>query len=145
MLIVRGTSRQSHITGSSDHNQRIEYLWRDTFRCVGHLYYSLFFDMEDCDLLDANSDHYLFSLHYTYLPRINNQLEEFASAWNSHPLRTEGSSPLQMWHICLLSSSAECQEEILLVSQLMRIFVTLISRMLGALTMKALLSLLLAQ
>ena len=27
------------ITGSSTHNERIEMLWRDVFRCVGQIYY----------------------------------------------------------------------------------------------------------
>ena len=45
MLVVRGTGKQSHITGSSVHNQRIESLWRDTFRCVGHNYYAVFYEL----------------------------------------------------------------------------------------------------
>ena len=36
------------ISVSSVHNQRIEWLWRDTFRCVGHLYYALFYKIVDC-------------------------------------------------------------------------------------------------
>ena len=113
MIAMRGTGRRSHITGSSVHNQRIERLWRDTFRCVGQLYYGIFYDMEECDLLDPTLDEDLFALHYVFLPRINHQLTQFANAWNHHPLRSENSlSPLQLWNRGLLTGSEEVQSEI---------------------------------
>ena len=42
MVTVRGTGRSSHIAGNSVHNQCIERLRRDTFRCVCHQYYTPF-------------------------------------------------------------------------------------------------------
>lgn len=38
MLSVCGTGRKCYLVGSSVHNQRIERLWRDTFRCVCHFF-----------------------------------------------------------------------------------------------------------
>lgn len=113
MISVRGTGRKSHITGSSVHNQRIERLWRDTFRCVGHLYYALFYEMEDSGLLDIDSEEDLFALQFVFIPRINSQLAQFVNAWNRHPLRTEnGLTPLQLWNRGLLSASPLWQNEI---------------------------------
>ena len=98
MIAVRGTNRGSHIAGSSTHNQRIERLWRDVYRCVCSTYHDLFYQMEATGLLDPDDENDLFVLHSVFLPRINQSLKEFAMAWNDHPLRTERNwSPRKLW------------------------------------------------
>ena len=89
MITVRGTNRGSHIAGSSVHNQRIERLWRDVYRCVCSTYHELFYAMEAIGVLDPTDDSDLFVLHCVFLPRIIKSLHDFSRAWNLHPIRTE--------------------------------------------------------
>jgi len=94
----RGVERGSHIAGASIHNQRIERMWRDVFRCVCHHFYSIFYCLEDAAFLDPLDESDLFCLHYVFIPRIKYQLQQFLRAWNRHPLRTEGNrTPLSIW------------------------------------------------
>lgn len=73
-------------------------MWRDMYRCVGSTYYTLFHRMEASGILDPNSELDLFVLQYVFLPKINQALHEFASAWNHHPRRTERNwSPKKIW------------------------------------------------
>ena len=98
MLTVWGTNRSSHITGSSVHNRHTECLWHDTFRCVCHSFYSLFYEMEEIQLLCPTDELQLYSLHCTFSPILNIQLRDFQSSWNNHHLRSEhGFTPNQLW------------------------------------------------
>ena len=98
MLRHRGIDRNSVLTGSSTHNQRIERLWRDLHQSVTKLYYRLFYHLENLQILDPLNEFHIFALHYVYLPRINKSIELFRNAWNHHSLHTaHHSSPLQLY------------------------------------------------
>ena len=77
MIAVRGTGRGSHIASSSVHNQCIERLWRDVYKCVCSIYHKLFYSMEATGILDPASEIDLFVLHCVYLPCINKALTVF--------------------------------------------------------------------
>ena len=92
------------ITGSSTHNERIERMWCDVFRCVGQIFYSLLYQLEDDGFLDPlNPRSGLFCVHYAILPEVDRCLQEFMDSWNNHSLSTASNlTPEALFTIGLL-------------------------------------------
>ena len=106
-MLINGNKRNPMITGSSVHNQRIERLWRDTYRCVLSIFYQVFYHLEDNQVLDPTSDLDLFCLHFVYLQKINDALKAFMTGWNNHALTTENNkTPIQLYACGILFSSS---------------------------------------
>ena len=107
-MLTHGRRTNPMITGSSVHNQRIERLWRDTYRCVLSTFHQLFHSLEDDHVLDPTSESDLFYLHSVYLPKINNALKSFAEGWNNHGITTENNkTPMQLYTCGVLFGSTD--------------------------------------
>ncbi len=87
-MVAQHATSSAVLTGSSTHNERIERLWRDVYRCVSVLFHDLFRSMEDDGNLNCLNEVDMFCLHFTFLPRINQALESFVESWNNHPVST---------------------------------------------------------
>ncbi|KZV95366.1 hypothetical protein EXIGLDRAFT_610706, partial [Exidia glandulosa HHB12029] len=67
-------------------NIRIERLWVDVVRGVVDKWYSFFCALEWEQGLDPRLPSHLWLLHHLYLPVINQELSQWADAWNLHPM-----------------------------------------------------------
>eukprot|EP00731_Ephydatia_muelleri_P005074 Em0002g1250a len=99
------------LVGKSVHNQRIERLWRDVYGGVIKFYHDLFLYMEAIGVLDPDDETHLFCLHFVYIPRINNHLEQWTGAWINHSICTaDNLSPLQLWMEGILQANEDVDE-----------------------------------
>ena len=102
MLHNRGLKGKTVLVSSSVYNQRIERLWLDVKRLVVCRFKSIFYSMEENDLLDLLKDLHLYVMHLIFFPSINNALRDLLEDWNNHPLSSEHNfSPYQLWRLGL--------------------------------------------
>ena len=105
-MISQYGDERAVITGSSTHNERIECLWRDVFRCVGKLFYDTFYSLEQEGALDPLNEIDMFCLHTVFVPRINKCLREFMESWNHHKMSTvHNFTPYQMFVVGTINTS----------------------------------------
>ena len=97
-MVEQHSSPTAVITGSSTHNERIERLWRDVYRCIGVIFHNTFCDMEEEGILDLLNEVDIYCLHFVFLPRIQQTLSSFIESWNNHSISTENNlTPNQLF------------------------------------------------
>ena len=91
-------NRGSIIIGKSAHDQRIERTRVDVYKGSLCVFHDHFTSLEASGILNINNPVHMFALHFTYRPIIQRRLDDFARAFNRHPISIEGgTSPIQLW------------------------------------------------
>eukprot|EP00794_Sanderia_malayensis_P013230 gene13230-14588_t len=71
-------------------------------RTVSIVRRTIFYYMEQINILDPLNPTHLYCLHATFLPRLNEVLQELLHDWNNHPMSSASNmSPDQLWHLGL--------------------------------------------
>ena len=74
-------------------------------------FYSIFYYLEDIDVLDTDDIRDKYALHVVFLPVIQNQLDSFREGWAHHSLRTMNSkTPTQLWRLGL-TLAGQCNSD----------------------------------
>ena len=75
----------------------LKMFWKNAFNLFIILPRRIFL-LSSRGYLDPTSAIHLYSVHYVYLPRVNNSLEQFQGGWNHHGIRTaDYKSPYQIF------------------------------------------------
>lgn len=95
----------NHQQGRCQSSQEVQFTTRvEWFNCnlnthCADVIKSELYELEQQGLLDPSNNTDLFCLHYVYVPRINQLLEEFVNAHNHHSISTENNlTPLQLFN-----------------------------------------------
>ena len=88
MLDEHDAGEKYVIAGSSTHNERIEWLWRDVHRSVIVTFGNLFQAVEADGHFDHLNEVDIYCLHYVFVPRINQALSSFVEGSNNHLVST---------------------------------------------------------
>lgn len=74
----------------SVHNTRIERLWYDVTHGFGQKWKNFFLDLETHHGLNPRIPAHIWLLHRLFLDTINQDVQEWAAAWNAHKIELRG-------------------------------------------------------
>lgn len=95
-FMIHHRGHNSFICGPSKFNTRIERLWREVRVVVIEFYQNLFKIFEK-DGMRIDDEYHMFLLQYLFMPRIQEDLDQYRNMHNNHSMRNEGfRSPRQM-------------------------------------------------
>jgi len=94
----------------SVHNIRIERLWVDFTAGVGAKWKAFFEELEIQVGLDSDLPSHIWLVHYLFLGALNQDIVDWANAWNNHKMRIPGHgtcSPAELRWFSMLESGAQ--------------------------------------
>ena len=73
-----------------------------------YLFFTLFYSLEDLQLLNLDDTRDIYTLHFVFIPIIQEHLGLFQQGWAHHSLRTEhNNTPQQLWIMGLQEEEAD--------------------------------------